>query len=242
MAKQKNSENFKISQVWEKMMSPLRGMTQNNIEQMFYNAKFGNDIKLQYAFYEIERLVPIFNVCIEKRTSGCANRRWDIIPLDNSDDAKKQAERIKKIFLECDTRNEDGLINAIRHLCMSVFRGRSAIKPFFTEDDKLILKPLQNWNLLHYNNTFYWNKDCVDVSWLNETIPEGIVELPNDEICYLTNERPIDFACINVYLRQVIGEDQWARLVDKEGIAQIILTAPEGTTDDALELWNYRAR
>jgi hypothetical protein len=67
---------------------------------------------------------------------------WDIVPLNESNEAKKQAEVVKKIFLECDTRNEDGLTDAIRHLVMATFRGRAAIKPFFTEDNKLILKQL----------------------------------------------------------------------------------------------------
>jgi hypothetical protein len=126
---------------------------------------------------------------------------WDIVPLNESNEAKKQAEFIKKIFLECDTRNEDGLTDAIRHLVLSTFRGRSAVKPFFTDDNKLILKPLQNWNFLQYNNSLFWNPNCEVVSWLNNEQPEGVVELPKDEVCYLINERPIDYAGILIYLR-----------------------------------------
>jgi hypothetical protein len=164
------------------------------------------------------------------------------MPLDESQEAKKQAEIIKKLFLDCDTRNEDGLTDAIRHLCMSTFRGRAAIKPFFTDDDKLILKPLNNWNFLAFNNNLYWNPSCETIGWLNSNeLPQGIVELPKDEVCYLINERPIDNCGLVIYLRQLVGEEQWSRWVEKTGIPQVVLTAPEGTPDEALELWNRRA-
>ncbi len=66
---------------------------------MFYNARQGNDARLQYCYYEIEKLTPIFNVCIEKRLAGVANRQWDITTIDESPEATKQAEFVKKIFL-----------------------------------------------------------------------------------------------------------------------------------------------
>ena len=47
---------------------------------------------------------------------------------------------------------------------------------------------------------------------------------------------------ILIYLRQLIGEEQWGRFTEKCGIPQVILTAPEGTPDEALELWNRRAQ
>ena len=239
----KKTDIQKVITAAEKMMNPLMGMTQTIIEMMMRNAKYGNDTRLQYAFYEMEKITPIFNVCIEKRLAGVTNRVWDILPLDESEGAKKQAEFIKKIFLECDTRNEDGLTDAIRHLCLGNFRGRSAIKPFFDKNNKLILKPLQNWNLLYYKNTFFWNPELIEIGWLSDTdYPIGIVELPKDEICYIINERPIDYAGILIYLRQTVGEEQWSRFVEKCGIPQVILTAPEGTTDEALTLWNQRAQ
>jgi hypothetical protein len=125
---------------------------------------------------------------------------------------------------------------------MAAFRGRSAVKPFFTEDNKLILKPLQNWNFLAYNNKFYWNPSCETIGWLNSNeLPQGIVELPKDEVCYLTNERPIDIAGITLYLRLLIGSEQYARFIEKSGIPQVLITAPEGTPNDNLDLWNHRA-
>lgn len=238
-----NTSVKKIINICDKILNPLRGLSQNMIEQMFYNARQGNDARLQYAFYEIEKQTPIYQVCIEKRCSGVTNRQWDITPLDESDEAKQQAEFVKKIFLEADTRNEDGLTDAIRHLVMATFRGRSAIKPFFTEDNKLILKQLQNWNFLAYNNKLYWNPSCETFAWLNSSVmPEGIVELPKDEVCYLTNERPIDIPGLILYLRLIIGEEQFARFTEKAGIPQVLINVPEGTPDEALELWNRRAQ
>lgn len=237
----KNQKTEKVVAAWTIMTNPLRGITSNMIEAMMQNAKWGNDTRLQYAFYEVEKMTPIYNVCIEKRCAGVVNRMWDITALDDSEEARMQAEKVKQLFLDCDTRNEDGLTDAMRHLVMAVFRGRSAVKPFFDEDDRLILKPLQNWNLLHYNNRFYWNEKCEDVGWLNGNAPNNVVELPKDEICYLLNERPVDMPGILIYLRQLVGEEQWARFTEKCGIPQVILTAPQGTPDDQLDVWNRRA-
>ena len=63
------------------------------------------------------------------------NREWDIIPIDDTAEAKAQAKAVKHMFDKADSRNEDGLTDALKHLVMAAFRGRSAIKPFFTEDN-----------------------------------------------------------------------------------------------------------
>lgn len=40
----------------------------------------------------------------------------------------------------------------------------------------------------------------------------------------------------------MVGEEQWARAVEKYGVAQILITAPEGTSDSALDVWTQRAQ
>ena len=60
------------------------------------------------------------------------------------------------MFERCDTRNIDGLTEALRHLGLASFRGRSGIKPFFTGSGELLLKKLDNWNLLEQDGKLYW--------------------------------------------------------------------------------------
>lgn len=43
-------------------------------------------------------------------------------------------------------------------------------------------------------------------------------------------------------MRLMVGEDQWARAVEKFGIPQVLLEAPEGTPDTDLQKWDYRAQ
>lgn len=52
---------------------------------------------------------------------------------------------------------------------------------------------------------------------------------------------PIDVPGLMLYLRQLVGEEQWARFVEKQGIPQVVINTPEGTPDNALALWNTRA-
>ena len=46
MAKDKDEQVQKIANVWAKMMSPLRGLTQQQITQMLENARHGNDVRM----------------------------------------------------------------------------------------------------------------------------------------------------------------------------------------------------
>lgn len=135
----------------------------------------------------------------------------------------------------CDTRNVDGLTEALRHLGLAAFRGRSGIKPFFTESGELLLKKLDNWNLLEQDGRLYW---CADGSF--SVGMQGLPEV-TDEVCWVKSTNPVDIPGIQIYLRQLVGEEQWARFVEKSGIAQVILTAPDGTSDSQLGPWTERA-
>lgn len=77
MAKKTGKENDSISRVcniWTKWSNPLRSLNTFEIERMLQNARFGDDVRLQVAFFEIERNSPIFSVCISKRQAGVINR------------------------------------------------------------------------------------------------------------------------------------------------------------------------
>lgn len=45
-----------------------------------------------------------------------------------------------------------------------------------------------------------------------------------------------------IYLRQLVGETKWAQFVERQGIPQVVITAPEGTPDSALGIWTFRAQ
>lgn len=163
------------------------------------------------------------------------------MPEDDSPEAKKQAEQVKKMLQKSDMRNDDGLTEAMKHLSLAAFRGRSAIKPFFDKEGNIFFKKLENWNVLQYQGNFYWNPSSEQVGWFDTGTPVNVVPLPKEEICYVSNSMPIDVPGLMVYLRQLVGEEQWARFVEKQGIPQVIIEAPEGTPEQNLPQWNYRA-
>ena len=238
-----NTPIEKVANVFSKMFNPLRSLTKTQIEQMINDGHHGDDVRMQMVFSEIESQSSIYQVCIKKRISGVLNREWDIVPIEDNERAKTQAKTIKDILLKSDRMNEDGLTDAIRHLVMAVFRGRSAIKPFFNQNGDLLFKKLNNWNVLYWNGKFYWNPSSEQVGWLDQGVPlTNVVEIPNGEICQLTDDMPIDLPGLMLYLRQLVGEEQWARFVEKSGIAQVVITAPEGTPATELDVWNFRAK
>lgn len=236
-----NTPVEKVANVFSKLFNPLRSLTKPQIERMVTNWHHGDDVRMQMVFSEIETQSSIYQVCINKRTAGVLNRQWDILPEDDSAEARNQADAVKKVFRRADRRNEDGLTEAMKHLVMSAFRGRSAVKPFFDQDGNLFFKKLNNWNVLRYNGRFYWNPSSEEVGWFDADTPPMVTPLPDSEICYLTNDMPIDVPGLMLYLRQLVGEEQWSRFVEKQGIPQVVLNTPEGTPDTALALWNQRA-
>ena len=234
-----NGEIAKISNAWSTMMNPLRNLTQTGIQQLIDNIKRGNDVKLQVAFKEIEQQMPIFGICLNKRLAGITSRKWDIIPIDESAEAKAQADTVKKMFDKSDTRNLDGLTECLRHLGMAAFRGRSVVKPFINDDNELYFKNIENWNVLTYNNRLYWNPDADQGVDLRDN--NTLEEISEDEVIWISDERPIDLPGLMIYLRQLIGEDRWSMAVEKFGIPPVVITAPEGTPDQALDVWYNRA-
>ena len=116
MAQNKTYNASKVSHAWDKMLNPLRNLNSTQIEQMLELAKYGNDVKLQLAFWQIERTMPVFGVCLQKRIAGITSRKWDIQPVDQTEEAVAQANRVKRIFEVSDTRNNDGLTDALMHM------------------------------------------------------------------------------------------------------------------------------
>ena len=236
----------KIADIWTRYINPLRSLNSYEIERLLDNARLGDDLKLQLAYYEIERSTPIFSVCISKRLSGMQNRQWAITKLDESERAEKQRAAVQRMFEKADTRNEDGLSEAMRHLDMATFRGRAAVKPFIDDKGELFFKKLENWNYIRHNGKNYWNPEATQtfLANLGQTSLEslGLKEIPNGEICYLVDDKCLDWCGLTIYLRQLIGEDNWARACEKYGIAQVLIKVPEGTPDTALNEWNWRAQ
>lgn len=245
MAKTTNKLS-KALNAWELSMNPLRSLTANQIEVLLEQSKNGNDVRLQTAFYQMERTMPIFSICIQKRISGVLTRQWKILPNDETPEAKLQAERVQKLFDRSDRRVKDSLTDCLRHLVLAAFRGRAVVKPFAI-DGELVFKKIENWNVLDYKDKLYWNPDTLNHSFFVPTIYDkndvttDLQELPEHEVICVRDSLPIDIPGIQIYLRQLVGEQQWARFVEKQGIPQILITAPEGTPDSALDVWNQRA-
>ena len=244
MAETKNKLT-KALNAWEITMNPLRSLTAGQIEALLEQSKQGNDVRLQTAFYQMERTMPIFSICIQKRISGVLTRRWKILPNDDTQEAAAQAERVQKLFDRSDRRVKDSLTDCLRHLVLAAFRGRAVVKPFAI-DGELVFKKIENWNVLDYKDKLYWNPDTSSYSYFVQTSQSkdesgGLKEIPEHEVICVRDSLPIDIPGIQIYLRQLVGEQQWARFVEKQGIPQILITAPEGTPDDALEVWNQRA-
>lgn len=136
------------------------------------------------------------------------------------------------------------MTEALQQLCLASFRGRACVKPFINEKKELYFKKIQNWNTLEWNGHLYWNPTADFSQWITDergNISTTLPELTEDEVCFIVDERPVDIPGIQIYLRQLVGEEGWAKATERYGVAQIVLTAPDGTADENLDSWNQRA-
>lgn len=247
MEKQKQTKTSKIAATWASMINPLRYLTKGSISQMIDNARRGNDARLQIAYNDMEKTMPIYSIVIQRRIAGVLNRKWNVKPLYETEDSKNQAEDVLAILQRSDMRNLDGFSEAIRHLCLAAFRGRSIVKPFIVDTPDGIdisFMKVPNWKCLEWENTLYWSPDYETLflpSLDKENLPDGITKIPENEVMWVKEERPVDLPGIEIYLRQLVGEETWARAIEKYGVAQIVIKAPEGTPDSALPMWSERA-
>lgn len=225
-------------------INPLKNLTNTDIENLLQQSKLGNDIRLQMAYAEMEKITPIFGICIERRVSEILNRGWKVVPLiedDESLETTNQKTRLENMLKKSDLRSGTGLTDAIRHLGLYAFRGRSVVKPFVDKDDNLEFIPVENTNILRsVYDKYYW-VDSSSVFITAEDI-EKQKEIPTNEIIAINTDKPIDYPGLLVYLRQAIGELQWARFVEKQGIPQVVITAPDGTTDGQFAQFTQRAQ
>lgn len=233
----------KISSIWTKMTNPLRFLSTPEIERLLEMARQGQDVRLQAIYALIEQQTPIFSVCMEKRCAGLANRNWDVVPNDTSSEAVEQAKKVKKILMKSDELSENSLTDALRTLQQGAFRGRAYVKPF-VRDGQIIWKKLENWNVLRAFNKNWWNPrsepPCLSITD-EESWRQNLVEIPYDEVCYTLYNNPIDLPGVTIYLRQLVGETKWAQMVERRGNPQIVITAPPGTPDSNMGIWNQRA-
>lgn len=225
-------------------INPLKNLTNSDIESLLQQSKLGNDIRLQMAYAEMEKITPIFGICIERRISEILNRGWKIVPIvdgDESLETTNQKNRLEMILKKSDLKSGTGLTDAIRHLGLYAFRGRSVVKPFLNEDDELEFIPIDNTNILKsVYDKYYW-VDGNSIFITADDIQKQ-KEVPNDEIIAISTKNPIDYPGLLVYLRQSIGELQWARFIEKQGIPQVVITAPDGTTDGQFAQFTQRAQ
>ena len=66
--------------------------------------------------------------------------------------------------------------------------------------------------------------------------------MPDDEVCVTREDRPVDIPGLQVYLRLLIGETQWARFVEKQGVPQIVLQGGDSIPASEYAEWQYRAQ
>lgn len=227
------SQLFKKLSKLNLIANPLKDLTLSQIEQLFQQAKAGNDTRLQLAYDEMEKVCPIFNICKTRRISQIIDRGWDIKPIDDQPTSIQQGEQLKKLLEQSENNVYTSFTDAIMKLAEYSFKGRSVVKPFI-QDGNISFQPIKNSNILITpDDEFYWHEDVYNIN--------NSKQLDASQFIYLKSSQPIYYPGLIIYLRQLVGETQWARFIEKQGIPQVVITAPDGTTDSQFAQFTQRA-
>ena len=213
--------------------NPLKDLTLPQIEQLFQQSKAGNDTRLQLAYDEMEKVCPIFNICKTRRISKIIERGWEILPLNDNPNSIQQAKSLQAMLSQSENNVYTSFTDAIMKLAEYSFKGRSIIKPFI-HNGNIQFQHIKNANIISTpDNEFYWHEDVYNINNSKQINP--------NELIYLKSPSPIYYPGLIIYLRQLVGETQWARFIEKQGIPQVVITAPDGTTDSQYAQFTQRA-
>jgi len=84
--------------------------------------------------------------------------------------------------------------------------------------------------------TWYWNPEAHAYTGLAACRP-----IPQGELVTFVAPYHIDYPAMTIYLRSAVGEQGWARFVERFGIPPVILTMPSDIPSDQVETWRASA-
>nr|AIF26381.1 hypothetical protein [uncultured bacterium fosmid pJB16B1] len=238
------SDEAKAAASWLQTVNPLRGMTATRMQQLYDASRAGDTVHLQWLYQEIEKIDPTLLICQQRRTGALAALDWNIKTRNQKrtrgfDEtlAQEQADCLELAFGDADQANFN---DAVEHLARGFFRGFSHVLPRWS-DDGLSLKGfdcLDQWNFVRdpLTGQWYWNPEAHAYTGYAECRP-----IPAGELVTFVAPYHIDYPAMTIYLRSAVGEQGWAKFVERFGIPPVILTMPQDIPSDQVESWRASA-
>ena len=226
--------------------NPLRGLTAGDIETILDFSLSGSISRLQLVYERLEASCLDIAAVVMRRESALVGCDWEIRQRSTRHHGRAGFDQVladeqQAMLSEQFSRAEDdnSLLEAIKRLQTAVFRGLAVVQPQYDGDGLKSFELLDAWNFaIGDHGTLYWNpsgRDRYDFRTALEKVPDGSV------IKYI-RPRPVDGLALPIYVRQTMGEENWARFMARRGLPSCYIIAPGNLGNATMDSFAAAAR
>lgn len=206
-------------------MNPLRGLNSKDVESILDMSRRGFFSRLALIYSILESSDINVSTILTRRESALVGCDWEIRKRKVKDMDEKLAKDQQEFLTEQFSIAEDSgtLIDAIKALQLSTFRGIAVVEPRYTKNGLYDFVCYDTWNFAVDPATqrVYWNPKAQDYTNFS-----SLKDVTDTNLIIMRNERPVDGLTLPVYIRSEFGEESWSRLVARRGLPNCYIIAP----------------
>lgn len=226
--------------------NPLRGLGAKDIENILDFALSGSISKLQLIYERLEASCLDIAAVLMRREAALVGCDWEIRQrstrhYNNVHFDQVLADEQQAMLAEQFSRAEDdnSLLEAIKRLQTSVFRGLAVVQPIYDKEGLKSFELFDAWNFaIDTHGTLFWNPSGLD----RYDYRSALKEVPEDSVIKAIEKRPVDGLALPIYIRQQMGEENWARFMARRGLPSCYIIAPGNLGSTTMESFAAAAR
>ena len=210
--------------------NPLRGLSAQDIENILDFSLSGSISRLQLIYERLEASCLDVAAVLMRREAALVGCDWEVRQRSTRHYNQRNFDQVladeqQAMLSEQFSRAEDdnGLLEAIKRLQSSVFRGLAVVQPIYDKDGLRTFELFDAWNFcIDTQDNLYWNPSGMD----RYDFRTALKEVPEGSVIKAIEKRPVDGLALPIYIRQQMGEENWARFMARRGLPSCYIIAP----------------
>lgn len=204
---------------WRAQFNPLRNLTTQRAVTLLDEGEGGCYADLQWTYRRVEKREPTLRGLKRLRLAAISKLDWEIRTKDDSPEAKRQADALRKAYESIGNLNA-----AIRFLALAEFRGFAHLEKIYRDDNPTLdivrLLPVEQW---------HWVRDGLYGDWqYNAAATQVMRGAPIDPKHFVIREvdDPINEIGLLLYVEKALSKRDWVGFVEVFGIPPIFAVLP----------------
>lgn len=226
--------------------NPLRGLSAKDIENILDYALGGSISRLQLIYERLEASCLDIAAVLMRRESALVGCDWEIRQRSTRHYNQRNFDQVladeqQAMLSEQFSRAEDdnSLLEAIKRLQSAVFRGLAVVQPKYDQEGLRSFELFDAWNFcIDTHDTLFWNPSGMD----RYDYRSALKEVPEDSVIKSVKKRPVDGLALPIYIRQQMGEENWARFMARRGLPSCYIIAPGNLGNTTMDSFAAAAR